>query len=75
MPPSVNTPKRTSLTPSFRSGLSLLTSATGYVFLSVDPALTQEPRLDLLDKVLGALRTVPGLQVDWKVGRGPDRTR
>jgi len=46
-----------------------------YVFLSVDPALTQEPRPDLLDKVLGALRTVPGLQVDRKVGRGPDRTR
>lgn len=37
-----------------------------YVFLSVDPALTQEPRPDLLDKVLRALRTVPGLR--W-IGR------
>ena len=46
-----------------------------YVFLSVDPAVTQEPRPDLLNKVKGVLRTVPGLHVDWKVGRGPDRTR
>ena len=46
-----------------------------YVFLSVDLTVTQEPRPDLLNKVKRVLRTVPGLHVDWKVGRGPDYTR
>src|SRR5712691_5346454 len=46
-----------------------------YVFVSVDPGITQDPRPDLLEKVRGALTSVHGLQAEWKVGKGPDRTR
>jgi hypothetical protein len=35
-----------------------------YVFLSVDPTVTQEPRPDLLSKVKRVLRTIPDLHVD-----------
>ena len=41
-----------------------------YVFLSVDPGITQEPRPDLLE-----LTTTYDLRAKWKVGKGPDRTR
>jgi hypothetical protein len=33
-----------------------------YVFLSVDPAVTQEPRLDLLEQVRRVLTTAHGLR-------------
>ena len=45
-----------------------------YVFVSVDPDVTQEPRPDLLDKVRTFLVS-KGLQAEWKVAKGPDRTR
>jgi hypothetical protein len=46
-----------------------------YVFVSVDPDITQDPRPDLLEKVRGVLTSVHSLQAEWKVGNGPDRTR
>jgi len=46
-----------------------------YVFVSVDPDITQDPRPDLLEIFCGALSSVHGLQAEWKVGEGPDRTR
>jgi hypothetical protein len=46
-----------------------------YVFVSVDPAITEEPRPDLLEKIRALLTSIYGLQADWKVGKGPDRTR
>ena len=46
-----------------------------YVFVSVDPAITEEPRPDLLAKMRTSLTSLYGLQADWKIGEGPDRTR
>jgi hypothetical protein len=46
-----------------------------YVFVSVDPATTQDPRPDLLDAIRRILVSNHGLQAEWKVGKGPDRTR
>lgn len=37
--------------------------------------MTHEPRPDLLEKVRFVLKSLHGLQVHWKVGSGPDRTR
>ena len=45
-----------------------------YVFVSVDSA-TQGPRPDLLEKMRTSLTFRYRLQVDWKVGEGPDPTR
>jgi len=49
--------------------------AVDYVFVSVDPVVTQEPRPDLLERVRRVIESVRGLQAEWKVGKGPDRTR
>jgi len=46
-----------------------------YVFVSVDPDVTQEPRPDLLENVRCMLTSVHSLQAEWRVGNGPDRTR
>jgi len=46
-----------------------------FVFVSVDPDITQAPRPDLLEQVRCALASAHGLQAEWKVGKGPDRTR
>jgi hypothetical protein len=46
-----------------------------YVFVSVDPDVTHDPRPDLLEQVRQALVSAHGLQAEWKVARGPDRTR
>jgi hypothetical protein len=46
-----------------------------YVFVSDDPTITQDPRLDLLEKIRCILSSVHSLQAKWKVGQGPDRTR
>jgi len=46
-----------------------------YVFVSVDPDVTHDPRPDLLQQVRHALVSAHGLQAEWKVGTGPDRTR
>ncbi|KAI0267230.1 hypothetical protein BGY98DRAFT_938773 [Russula aff. rugulosa BPL654] len=46
-----------------------------YVFVSVHPSVTQDPRPDLLETIRLVLVSVYGLQAAWKIGRGPDRTR
>ena len=46
-----------------------------YVFVSVHPSVTQDPRPDLLEAIRLVLVSVYGLQAAWKIGRGPDRTR
>jgi hypothetical protein len=45
-----------------------------YVFASVDPTVTQDPRPDLLKHVRRTL-VAQGLEAQWRVGKGPDRTR
>lgn len=46
-----------------------------YVFVSVDPSVTQEPRPDLLERIRIILTSRYNLLADWKVAKGPDRTR
>jgi hypothetical protein len=43
-----------------------------YVFVSVDPVVTQEPRPDLLEDVRLMIASIRGLQAEWKVGKRPD---
>lgn len=50
-------------------------NSVDYVFVSVDPALTQHPRPDLLERVRTVLTSQYGLSAAWKVAKGPDRTR
>ena len=50
-------------------------NAVDYVFVSVDPAVTQDPRPDLLEQIRELLNAEYGLQADWKVGKGSDRSR
>jgi hypothetical protein len=37
--------------------------------------VTQDPRPDLLEKIRCTFMSVYGLQAEWKVGKGSDRTR
>ena len=50
-------------------------NAVDYVFVSVDPQITHEARPDLLHQVRSTLMSLYGLPAEWKVGKGPDRTR
>jgi hypothetical protein len=45
-------------------------NSVDYVFVSVDPAVTQEPRPDLLERMRILLTSVHGLRASWR-----DRTR
>ena len=45
-----------------------------YAFVSLDPSITREPRPDLLDNIRRMLVS-QGFHADWKVAKGPDRTR
>lgn len=50
-------------------------SPVDYVFLSIPPHASNQPRPDWLENIRNILCGIEGIHADWKVNNGPDRTR